>query len=94
MAPKEYWEVCARGLGMVDMGDKGGIRLVEGHELIEKSEEVVGRLFVAMGEEKRGVVGGKKEVDESGDDSDVILGEGEKQIEKADQEVEEILAHL
>jgi hypothetical protein len=84
MAPKEYWEVCARGLGMVDIGDKGGIRLVEGHELIEKSEE----------EEKRGVVGGKKEVDESGDDSDVILGEGEKQIEKADQEVEEILAHL
>lgn len=95
LAPKQYYEISALELGMEDIeGDKAGIRLTENHKLIVKSVESVNELFVPMGEEKMSESPVKKmdegnlEEEEDSEDAD------ENKIEKADNEVEEILAQL
>ena len=95
LAPKQYYEISALELGMEDIeGDKAGIRLTENHKLIVKSVESVNELFVPMGEEKMSESPVKKmdegNLEEEEDSEDAT----EKKIEKADNEVEEILAQL
>ena len=92
MAPKTYWEVSARELGMEDIeGEKAGVRLGERHSLIRKTMSGIERLFIPMGEDEEGTIfAAKGTVDGAGGGMD----KGEKKVEKADEEVEEILAHL
>ncbi|KAL7505920.1 hypothetical protein ACHAXN_003329 [Cyclotella atomus] len=92
VAPKTYWEASAKEFGMEDIeGEKAGIRLIDEHKLIRKTFSAVETMFVPMGEEgKSSGVGVKKSEVTSDRDGE----EGEKKVEKADEEVEEILAHL
>jgi hypothetical protein len=110
MAPKTYWEESAKKLGMEDIvsDEKAvGIRLKEDHNLIEKSRSAVEKLFVPMGEEKSA---GKSDDGNAEEENDEVMDEEgkseesneatkddadeENNIEKADQETEEILAQL
>ena len=98
MPPKMYWEVSAKELGMEDMeGEKAGIRLREDHTLIAKNAAVINELFSGddVGREEKKVAknAGEKKRKASFEGSD-DLEEGEQKIEKADDEVEKILADL
>ena len=94
MGPKQYYEASAKGLGMEDIeGDKAGIRLAENHKLIVKSVESVNELFVPMGEDKK-IDSPVKGIEENNLEEEDSEDAAEKNIEKTDHEVEEILAQL
>ena len=94
LGPKQYYEASAKGLGMEDIeGDKAGIRLAENHKLIVKTVESVNELFVPMSKDKK-IDSPVKGIEENNLEEEDSEDAAEKNIEKTDHEVEEILAQL